>query len=430
MAPWTRRGLIRSGALAGLLPAACRAGGAGTGGADATKVAAPVRIDWAIYDSPTYREAQAEGAQLYRRKRPNVTFELLGFTDNTKPVTEWLAGAGPHVSMQYGTPLVDSGRKGFFVGLDPYVKRDSKDLPMDDYVPFQLQATTWPAVGRFGLPMYINIYALYFNRTIFQRKGVAPPDETWDWAKYQEALLKASDKEQGVWGGVIVNAALGSSKLHQNGADVMDERDDRKAAVASPAALEALQWVHDRLWRDSSWAQSDVVGKAGFRNSSAMLAGGKLASMENGSGSLADLAKLYPDAAGDWDIAPLPRQKQRAARASIDAWVVAKHAPAHDVMWDFLKFLQTGEYLDAQARLAGAQHARISMQDRYVDLMKRSIPTLADKNVAAFAHAVKHKYARPQAIFRKDDDAWKILNEAWAATMIRNEQPVPDAFRD
>jgi hypothetical protein len=70
------------------------------------------------------------------------------------------------------------------------------------------------------------------------------------------------------------------------------------------------------------------------------------------------------------------------------------------------------------------------MQDRFVDLMKKSIPSLATKNVAALTAPLKEKYARPQAIFRKDDDAWKVLKDAWDATMVRNEQPVADAFRD
>jgi multiple sugar transport system substrate-binding protein len=425
----TRRGVLAASVgLAGVVGTACAPG---SYSGDATsRNAKPVHLIWAIYDDPPYREAQTEGIKLFQQKRPNFTFETVGFTDNAKLIAEWLAGAGSHVAMNYGTPLIESGRQGLVISLDKYLKTSTKEVPMDDFVPFQLQATQWPAVGRFGLPMYINAYTIFFNRTLFQRKGVAPPDENWDWQKYAEGVARTTDKEQGIWGGLITNAQLGMTKVHQNGSDIIDERDDRKCTIGNPAALEALQWSHDRLWRDGSWGQSTVIAAGGFRNNLAMLAAGKLATIETGSGSLGTMAKGFPDAQNDWDIAPMPRQKQRAARASIDAWTVAKVTPDQDGAWEFMKFLQTQEWLDIQSRVAGAQPARISMQDHYVDLMKRSVPSLANKNVAALTHPLKNKYARPQAIFRKDDDAWKIIVEAWNATMVRNEQPVADAFRD
>jgi hypothetical protein len=52
------------------------------------------------------------------------------------------------------------------------------------------------------------------------------------------------------------------------------------------------------------------------------------------------------------------------------------------------------------------------------------------KAALSYHWAVKRKYARPQAIVRKDAEAWKIVDEARTATMGRNEHPVPDAFKD
>jgi multiple sugar transport system substrate-binding protein len=424
-----RRSVVGGAAgLAGVVAAAC--GASAGGGSDASKSAKPARIAWAIYNDPTYLDAQKEGARRFSERHPNVSFELNAFDDNAKLIAEWLAGAGSHVAMNYGTPLVESGRQGLVISLDKYIKASGKDVPLDDFVSFQLEATQWPSVGRFGLPMYINAYTLFYNKALFQKKGIAPPDDTWDWQKYADGLARVTDKDQGIWGGVIVNTQLGMTKVHQNAGDIIDPKDDRKCTVAGAAPLEALQWIHDRLWRVGGWGQATVTAAGGFKNTLAMLAGGKLATIETGSGSLGSMAKGFPDAQNDWDIAPLPKGKQRAARASIDSWTIAKVSPDPDVAWEFMKYLQTTEWIDTMATVAGAQPARISMQDRYVDLMKKTVPSLANKNVAALTHPLKNKYARPQAIFRKDDDAWKILKEAWDATMVRNEQPVADAFRD
>jgi multiple sugar transport system substrate-binding protein len=425
----TRRRVLEGGPAGGaaLLAAACGATG---GGADAGKSAKPVKLIWAIYDDPPYLEAQKEGAKRYTERHPSVSFEFSAFTDNAKLITEWLAGAGSHVAMNYGTPLIESGRQGLVISLDKYLKTSAREVQLDDFVSFQLEATQWPSVGRFGLPMYINAYTLFYNKSLFQKKGITPPDNAWDWAKYADGLARVTDKDQGVWGGVIVNTQLGMTKVHQNGADIIDPKDDTKCTAGSPGVLEALQWIHDRLWKVGGWGQAGVVAAGGFKNTLGMLAGGKLATIETGSGSLGTMAKGFPEAQNDWDIAPLPKGKQRAARASIDSWTVAKVTPDPDAAWDFMKYLQGTEWIDLLATLGGAQPARISMQDRFVDLMKKSIPSLATKNVAALTAPLKEKYARPQAIFRKDDDAWKVLKEAWDATMVRNEQPVADAFRD
>jgi multiple sugar transport system substrate-binding protein len=428
-----RHMLSGTAGVAGVLAAACGAagnGGSAGGGSSAARSAKPVKLIWAIYDDPPYIEAQKEGAKRYAEKHPNVSFEFSAFTDNTKLLTEWLAGAGSHVAMNYGTPLIESGRQGLVISLDKYLKTSAKEIPLGDFVPFQLEATQWPSVGRFGLPMYINAYTIFYNKSLFERKGIAPPDNTWDWAKYADGLARVTDKEQGIWGGVITNTQLGMTKVHQNGADIVDPKDDRKCTVASAGALEALQWIHERLLKAGGWGQSSVVAAGGFRNTLGMLAGGKLATIETGSGSLGSMAKGFPDAQNNWDIAPVPKGKQRAARASIDSWTVAKVTPDQDAAWEFMKYLQTPEWIELFATVAGTQPARISMQDRFVELMKKSVPSLANKNVAALTAPLKEKYARPQAIFRKDDEAWKIIREAWDATMVKNEQPVSTAFAD
>jgi multiple sugar transport system substrate-binding protein len=415
------------GAVGGVLAAAC--GGAGSGG-EASKSAKPVKLIWAIYNDPPYLDAQKQGAQRFTAQHPNVVFDLTAFDDNAKLITEWLAGAGSHVAMNYGTPLVESGRQGLVISLDKYLKSSAKEIPLDDFVSFQLEATRWPSVGRFGLPMYINAYTLFFNRALFQKKGIAPPDNTWDWSAYADGLARVTDRDQGIWGGVIVNTQLGMTKVHQNAADIIDPKDDTKCTIGSPGALEALQWIHDRLWKVAGWGQADVVAAGGFKNTLGMLAGGKLATIETGSGSLGSMAKGFPDAQNDWDIAPLPKGKQRAARASIDSWTIAKVTPDQEAAWELMTYLQTPDWIELFATVAGTQPARISMQDRFVALTRKAIPSLATKNLAALTAPLKEKYARPQAIFRKDDEAWKIIKEAWDSTMVKNEQPVASAFAD
>ena len=427
--PTRRRFVAGVAAAGGVLAAACEAPGGGA--MDARQGAKPVKIIWAIWKGPTLLEAQRDGALLYRQKHAHVSFELVPFDSQQENITPWLGGSGPHIAMNWGTPMIDTARQGLYTILDPYIKRDGRAIPLNDYIEFQLKAQQVPGMGQYGLPMYIAVYALLYNKQLFQRKGAALPDEGWDWQKYADASAKVNDQGTGVWGGLNVGTRFGATKIFQNGGDVIDQRDDRKAAFTTPAGLEALQWIHDRLWKDRSWAHTTEPRNAGFKDRFAMLTGGKLAMTEEcASWAIGDVVKDNPNAVAEWDLAVLPRGKQRVSRASIDAWTIWKGAPDQDAVWEFMKFLQSVDWLDIQARMAGYQHPRVSMQDQYLEVVRKGIPAVSAKNLHAFTHPVKNRYARPDPIFRKDGDAWRIWGEAWDASIVRNEQPVAAAFGD
>ena len=412
----------------GLLAAAC---GFPSPSADSkAKFATPLTINWSMYDGPPLIEAANQAAKLFKDKFPAITLQIEGVRNQDKVTTAWLGGAGPHINAGWDTPLVEMGRQGFALGLDPYAKRDAKAVPLADFSDPHLKAVTWQGVGLFGLPEYISIEGLFYNKTLFQKRGLAVPDETWDWNKYREASLKLTAPDNGEWGAIDVGALNSIQIIFQNGGNLVDPSDDRKTAFATPVALDALQWIYDRLWRDRSWAPRNIASTAGFKDQWAMLAGGKLAMWGSGSWAPAEFAGNFPDGVPNWDVAPLPMGKVRATRQGIDTWIVWKNAPALDACWELMKFLQTTDWLDLQARLAGYQHPRISMQDHWADMMKKAVPALAGKNLQGFAHAVKNRYARPKGFFRKDADVTKIYNDAYAAVLARNEAPLAETFRD
>src|SRR5688572_20139685 len=89
-------------ALAGTLAAACTA----PESPSPTTSSKPVNIIWAIWKGPTLLDAQQEGANLYRQKNSNVTFEFVPFDAQQENITPWLGGSGPHIAMNWGTPMI------------------------------------------------------------------------------------------------------------------------------------------------------------------------------------------------------------------------------------------------------------------------------------------------------------------------------------
>ena len=107
--------------------------------------------------------------------------------------------------------------------------------------------------------------ALYYNKEWFQQKGVAVPDDTWDWNKYRDAMIKLTDIPNKKWGinllghlgtvGQSMSADRRQAKVHQNGGTMVDPKNDLKSALDHPKTIEAFEWIHARIWMDNASIQ-------------------------------------------------------------------------------------------------------------------------------------------------------------------------------
>ena len=314
------------------------------------------------------------------------------------------------------------------------IKRDAKQVPLSDYVEFQINTWKSQERGQFALPMYLGIFGLYYSKQLFTRKGVRFPDDTWTWDNWRDAMLRVTDKTENTWGYTqSINFPRPGILVRQNGGNQVDPKDKRKAVFDSPQAIGAMQWLHDRMWKDRSLAMgSDITGAngLGFKNAYNAVAAGKLGMLLDGSWILARWLKEQPDLAGQWDVAQLPKgATQRDGGATVDGWTIWSGSKYQDAGWELVKFLQGDAWLEIATTIVGHQPARKSWQDRFVELTKKTYPALADKNLRAFIEPIKGDYARPEQFYLKDADAKKFWADAVTATFTRNEQTVPDAFR-
>jgi multiple sugar transport system substrate-binding protein len=403
----------------------------------------PVTLRWSTWGDAANPmvEGAAKGIELFRQKFPHVTVIAEpqvstpgGPTWQEKNFTEWMAGNGPDVSGSCCNTLPDWGRQGILLDLDPLIKRDSKQVPLHDYVAMQLATWKTPERGQFALPMYMGVFGLYYSKQLFQRKGVAFPDDTWTWDKWREAMVRLTDKTENTWGyNMSINFPRPGILIRQNGGNQVDPKDNRRAVFDSPQALGALQWLHDRMWKDRALAMgSDITGTGGlgFRNAYNAVAAGKLGMLLDGSWILARWLKEQPDLAAEWDVAQLPRGAvQRDGGATVDGWCIWNGSKQQELGWELVKFLQSDPWLEIATSIVGHQPSRKSWQDRFVELTKKAYPQLADKNLRAFIEPIRGDYARPEQFYLKDADAKKPWADAVTATFTRNEAPVSDAFK-
>ena len=103
----------------------------------------------------------------------------------------------------------------------------------------------------YALPVDAMPLMLYYDEEYFALKGVPMPDDAnWDWDELvRNAVELTASKQDGTvarWG-LIANASGVSWALWQNEATIVRCMDTRQCRLPEPAAVEALQFVHDLL---------------------------------------------------------------------------------------------------------------------------------------------------------------------------------------
>jgi multiple sugar transport system substrate-binding protein len=194
-------------------------------------------------------------------------------------------------------------------------------------------------------------------------------------------------------------------KIAGNGGHWVDPNDDLKAAFDQPAAVTALQWLYDRLWKDNTVIRD--TAREG-QNWESLMGNGRIAMYENGDWQLSPMVKT---ATGKykWDVAPLPKGPvARNSLATTDGWAIWKGTKAPNECWEFCKFLQTDEWNEMMITIGLLRPSRLSLFDKWVSLVGKAVPDLAEKNLKAFGDAVA--YATTLELFQFNAESTEIIN--------------------
>ena len=128
-----------------------------------------------------------------------------------------IAGNAPDVIGYCCGTLPFWAQKKQLADLTPFVDKDMTKEQIADYAKPHWDAFANPHVGRYAMPMYMGTIVLYYNKDMFDAKGVKYPDTSWKWAvdgsgAYEDALRKLSDPDKKLWGARIQD---GMDRLQQ-----------------------------------------------------------------------------------------------------------------------------------------------------------------------------------------------------------------------
>jgi multiple sugar transport system substrate-binding protein len=327
---------------------------------------------------------------------------------------EMRAGTAPDVMQGCCTFFPIWAQEGYLLDLRPFIERDLDAELLSDWDRAQLEALARPDGLQYGVPKFHGALALYYNKDLFDARGIPYPDDSWTQDEYLDAMRQLTLDDDGdgatdVWGGMI-DVSWDRVQVHLNawGGNIVDPVDPTACALDEAPALAATEWLRARVWDDKVMATRLDVQNLATRD--AFIAG-KVATVEDGSWALKDILAKAPFRVG---VAPLPAGPAgRVTLATTDGFGIFAGTQHPEEAWQLLKFLISDEYALAMARANFLQPAKASLVDEWVEMVREQYPQAAEMDIAAFADGHVKGYSVTAEVFPNMADAIPLAYAAW-----------------
>lgn len=355
----------------------------------------------------------------FHATHPNIrvfyTLDPPSETFDEKMLADFKAGTAPDVFQGCCTFFPVWAQKDYALDLRPYVEADLDHATIQDWDPVQYRAFFTRDGKQYGLPKYHGALALYYNKDLFDQYKVDYPNESWNHDDYLAAMRRLTHDRDGdgktdLWGSML-DISWDRLQVHVNswGGHFVDPNDPTRCLMAEPPAMQALEWIRDRMWSDHVMPTFLDVQKMGTR---AAFVAGRLAMVEDGSWALKD---ILSGAAFRIGVAPFPAGPvRRATLATTDGFGIYAGTRHPDAAWELLRFLISPEYGRAMAKAHFLQPARASVVDDWVKFIRDEYPEKTrDVDLAAFADGHRKGYSVIAETLANMADAASIANSAW-----------------
>ncbi|MER5184904.1 sugar ABC transporter substrate-binding protein [Streptomyces sp. NPDC002896] len=293
----SRRSFLGLGVAAGVITlTAC---GSSSGSSDEPLV-------MTVWGGETDRTTYQKRIDLLVKKYPDLKVKLQLIPSDSYPqkVQTMIAGGkGPDI-MQVAENVNVYSSKNQLQPLDDLAKSAGLDLSKR----FGSIGSLYSYQDKvYAIPDRSGAMIVYYNKTLFESKGIKAPTADWTWDDTLDAFKELTSKGK-TWGyGGAGWWPQWWSFAYQNGGTIIDA--NGKPAVDSDEVVEALQWAGDLLFKHgvvptkAQYADmgTDVGGDQAF-------AAGKVAVNTTGFWAIAGLT----DTKFEWDIAPMWRGKKQA----------------------------------------------------------------------------------------------------------------------
>ena len=300
----------------------------------------------------TFIPVQKQFDEEFMVKHPNIVIKRSNATDWLHAIEKYLtqaaAGTLPdvfYIHFSWAQKLI---REQVLINIQSYIERDMKEVDLDDFYPVSL--TPFKLKGDiYILPYDAGANALFYNKEMFDKAGLAYPDWSWTLDKFLEVSKELTRDvnndgildQYGVYEEMWGNEMLGPM-LKSFGGRLLNEY-ETECLLTEAASLEGLRWWSDLTLKHHVQPTPEVA--SAFAGGGVMdpFAFGQVAMTFGGSWMLERWITL---GGFETDVAPVPEGPAgRLDTVAGSGYAVPKTTSHFDEAWTYLK-----EYLSVEGQ--------------------------------------------------------------------------------
>lgn len=381
---------------------------------------------WVSDDNPARREQ----IDLFNRLNPKYQLMLDPNNGGTeKIIVQSLAGVGPDLFDCVSTSdLAAYVKSGVALDVTDELTKAGIDVKRDIW-PLGLSAVTYE--GRvYGIPTNVVVEALWFNKDILERCGVAHPKGEWTWKEFlpiAQRLTIRDEKGRVKQYGLLMEWGFWPQFVWQWGGSIYS-KDGTSCVVDSPEAIAGVQFLHDLIYKykvmPSPSDEATMATQGGWGSGTISLFGsGKAAMAYGGRWWLCTLRNYKGLQLGAVEC---PHGPVRIYYGGARATLINKNSPRRTESLEFLKYLAGKPYNELINHQADgvAPVKKYCYTDEY--LKDKDFPQ--EDNNAVWRDSVMLARSGEISPFINSLTAGRILGKQM--DLVRNNQkPVAEALR-
>lgn len=314
--------------------------------ASSEAAAEPVTLKWAIWDEAT-TQYWGDLKNEYEATHPGVTVEMvdLGSTDYMTVLATDLSGSGSDfdvVTIKDVPGYATLVQKDTLLPLDDYIKADGVDLAQ--YAGVTNQVTVDGSL--YELPFRNDFWVVFYNKDIFDAKGVAYPTNDMTFEEYDALARQVTDT---TFGAQVYGTHYHTWRSAVQLFGVLDGKHtilDGNYDNFKPYYEMVLNQEKDGVCRKYTDLKTEGL------HYSAAFSGGDVAMMNQGSWFIATMmtnvksGEYDASLCGNWGIVKYPHAEgvePGSTLGTITGLAVTKASDTPDAAWDFVKWVSGEE---------------------------------------------------------------------------------------
>ena len=264
-----------------------------------------------------------------------IEYRQVAFDDLVNETLRAFAvGGGPDIVALDNPEFAMFSSRGAMLDITDRIAA-SKVINAHNFFKGPLNSVTWD--GRYyGIPKYTDTIAVFYNKDLFKKAGIAEPPKTW--AEFTDDAEKLTDPASNVYGATF-SARAGEDGTFQF-LPLIQASGGSYKKVNTEGAIKTLE-----LWKkmiDNGWASKEVLNLGQWESTGTFNSGNAAMAV---SGNW-EIDRMVKDAKFDWGVALLPTVTEGGERASALGgfdWGILSTTKHPDEAFRLL------EYFDSQA---------------------------------------------------------------------------------